>query len=306
MTVTRRLLVTGGNGLLGTKLLELLTPRADLAVHSSSRGACSNASAGRFDYYELDVTQPAQIQRVLDAVQPEVVIHTAAMTDVDGCERQPERCWSANAAATESLARACGRREVRLVHLSTEYVFDGRSGPYSEDDPVRPISQYGKSKLAGETAVREQCRSWAVARTTVVYGQAVGRRKNFVVWLLEELAAGRSVRIVSDQVGSPTYADNLAQMVAAIALSRETGIFHTVGASVIDRFAFSRLAADVFGLPADLIRPIATSELNQPAPRPLQGGLKVDKFCRTFPWVPVLSAREGLEALKEQMSRRDA
>lgn len=301
MAARRRVLVTGGNGLLGSRLLRLLLARPELEVASTSRGPCANAELGPFEYFPLDVADPASVEAVIDAARPDVVIHTAAMTDVDGCERDPLTCWRVNAEGTERLARACGRRNARLVHLSTEYVFDGLSGPYGEDDPVNPLSQYGRSKLAGELAAREHCRSWAVARTTVLYGADGGRRRNFVLWLLGELRAGRAVRVVNDQVGSPTLADNLAEMVAALALSDERGVFHTAGASVMDRYSFACLAAEVFELPKDLVRPVSTAELCQDAPRPLKGGLRVDKFRRTFPHVQVLEARQGLQRLRAQL-----
>ena len=293
-------LVTGGNGLLGSKLIAYLLGQ-DIAVVSASRGPCTNATLGGFHYLELDVTDAAGVERALDTVQPSVVIHAAAMTDVDGCEREPAACWRVNAEATAHLARACGRRDIRLVFLSTEYVFDGLDGPYTERDLPRPISVYGRSKLAGEEAVQRHCRSWAIARTTVVYGYARGARSNFVLWLLEQLASGRPVRVVADQVGSPTLADNLAEMVAALALSDLTGIFNTAGASIIDRAAFACLAAQVFALPAALIQRVTTAELGQLAPRPLRAGLAMDKFRQTFPDVPVLTARQGLEALRQQM-----
>jgi dTDP-4-dehydrorhamnose reductase len=295
------LLITGGNGLLGTKLLELCLRRGGDRPVSISRQPCSNRFLGEFEFHQVDVADEVAVGELFARVQPRRVVHTAAMTDVDGCERQPEAAWQANVVGAQSVAAACRAVGAHLVHLSTEYVFDGKNGPYTEDDPPHPISVYGRSKLASEAAVRERCREATVARTTVLYGYAPNVRPNFVTWLVGELRAGRSVRVVDDQIGSPTLADNLAEMCLALALGRAPGVYHTVGADRIDRFAFARLAAGVFELDASRIQPVSTASLAQAAPRPLRAGLLMDKFGRHFPDVPVLGAREGLEVLRGQL-----
>lgn len=297
-----RLLITGGNGLLGTKLIALCLRSGAAEPVSVSRQPCANAYLGRFTFHQLDITDPAATRALLEQVRPRWVIHTAAMTDVDGCERQPEAAWRANLEGARSVAAACRAVEAHLVHLSTEYVFDGRDGPYDEEAPVNPLSVYGRTKLASELAVRELCPWAAIARTTVLYGYAPNTRPNFVTWLLARLRRGEPVRVVDDQVGSPTLADNLAEMCLALALARARGIYHTVGADRLDRYRFARLAAEVFALDPALIQPISTAELRQPAPRPLRAGLLVDKFRREFPGVRVLGAREGLETLRAQLA----
>src|SRR5439155_540902 len=228
---------------------------------SASRQPCSNGFLGAFDFFPVDVADAPATKELLERVRPRRVIHTAAMTDVDGCERAPEAAWRANVDGAESVARACRAVGAHLVHLSTEYVFDGRAGPYSEDDPTNPISVYGRTKLESEMIVRELCPSAAIARTTVLYGYASNARPNFVTWLIGQLRAGRAVRVVDDQIGSPTLADNLAEMCLALALGRAGGVYHTVGADRIDRFSFARLVAEVFRLDAGLIGPVATTSL---------------------------------------------
>jgi dTDP-4-dehydrorhamnose reductase len=223
------------------------------------------------------------------------------MTDVDGCERDPAGAWQANVVAAEAVARGCRDSGSHLVHLSTEYVFDGRCGPYGEEDPVHPLSVYGRTKLESELVVRQLCPQALIARTTVLYGQAPSVRPNFVTWLLSELQDGRVVRVVDDQIGSPTLADNLAEMCYALACRRATGVYNTVGADCLDRHAFARLVAEVFGLDPALLQPVSTASLHQAAPRPLRAGLRMDKLRRDFPDVPVLGARAGLEALRRQL-----
>ena len=296
-----RVLVTGSNGLLGTKLLERLIADPAAEPLGASRGERANAYLGDIPFWQLDVTDAAAVERVLDAARPDAVVHTAALTDVDGCERQRDLAEAINRDGAANVARACAARGVRLVHLSTEYVFDGAAGPYREDDRTNPLGWYATTKHAGEQAVIASGGSWAVARTTIIYGYAPHVRANFVLWLLGRLRAGERANIVDDQVGSPTFADNLAEMTLALAASDRVGIFNTVGADVMSRYAFARVVAETFGLDPDLLDPISTASLNQLAPRPLRAGLLMDRFRAAFPTVPVLSAAEGLAALRDQL-----
>lgn len=295
------ILITGGNGLLGTKLIEQALARPDPRPMSVSRQPCSNAFLGAFAFCQVDVADEPAVRGLLERARPRFVIHTAAMTDVDGCERQPEAAWRGNVVGAEVVAGACRAVGAHLVHLSTEYVFDGRAGPYGEDDPTNPISVYGRTKLASEVAVRERCPEAAIARTTVLYGHTPNVRPNFVTWLVKQLQAGETVRVVDDQVGSPTLADNLAEMCLTLALGEASGVYHTVGADRLDRYTFARLAAEVFELDPALITPVKTASLNQAAPRPLRAGLRMEKFRGAFPEVAVYGAREGLERLRRQV-----
>ncbi len=300
-----RVLVTGSNGLLGSKLLAAMRARPDLTPLGASRDPSPAASLADVPYYRLDIIDNASVTRVFDEARPDVVIHAAAMTDVDGCERNPDEAWVVNVEGTRHVVEACNRFGARIVHLSSEYVFDGRAGPYAETDPPNPLSVYGRSKLASEEAVAGARVGWAVARTTVVFGYSPSARRNFVLWLLDRLADREPVRIVADQVGSPTLADSLAEMVLALATRAGHGIYHTVGASRLSRYDFSRLVAEVFGHDPDLVQPIDTPSLKQPAPRPLRAGLSVDRFRREFPDVPVLDARTALLWLQAQLGAAD-
>jgi len=237
---------------------------------------------------------------VLDEARPDAVIHAGAFTNVDAAERDRDLALSINAVGTAYLADACAVRGIRLVYVSTEYVFDGTAGPYRETDPVSPQGWYAKTKEAGEQGVVTADGNWAIGRTTVVYGYAPHVRANFVLWLVGKLKAGERVTIVDDQIGSPTLAENLAQMALALAGSQETGIFNTAGADVLSRLAFSRQIAETFGLDAGLIDPITTAELGQAAPRPLRAGLLMEKFQTTFPAVPVVAPADGLLIVKRQ------
>ncbi|HEX2924617.1 MAG TPA: dTDP-4-dehydrorhamnose reductase [Chloroflexota bacterium] len=298
-----RVLITGGNGLLGTKTIELMLAQGRHPLSVSLEPEVLNRFLGEFPYYPLDITDAAAVRELVGKLKPDAVIHTAAFTAVDACESQRELSRRVNVDGTANVAAACREAGIRLAHVSTEYVFDGKAGPYREEDEPHPISHYGLTKLESEKAVRENCSDWVIGRTTVLFGRAPNVRPSFVAWLVDKLEKREPVRIVDDQIGSPTLADNLAQMLLALLDSDRTGIYNTVGDSIIDRHAFSVVAADIFGLDPTLIQRIKTSELNQPAPRPLKAGLVMEKFKRDFPGVPVLTARQSLELLKSQMGR---
>jgi dTDP-4-dehydrorhamnose reductase len=298
-----RVLITGSNGLLGTKLLELLLAEPGVQPLAASRHRCSNRYLGPFPFWQADLAESTEVKRLFAEARPDVVLHTAAMTDVDGCEREPDLAWRQNVDATSNVARAAADGGARMVHLSTEYVFDGTSGPYRENEPVRPIGFYGRTKLVSEQVVLDLLPNSAVARTTIVFGHAPNVRPNFVTWLLTRLQSGEQCRVVCDQIGSPTLADSLARMVWSLGCTPSVGgVFNTVGDTVVSRYDFARLAASVFELNPDLVVPIETASLGQTSPRPLQAGLRMEKFRALFPEVPVLSAEEALLNLRAQMA----
>jgi len=296
-----RILVTGSNGLLGTKLLQRLLADPGHQPLGADHTDRSNGYLGEAPFWRLDVADAANVEQVIGEARPDAVIHAAAFTNVDACERERDLAQAINTDGAANVARACAAHTVRLVHLSTEYVFDGQAGPYRETDPVHPLGWYAQTKEAGERAVVAAGGNWAIARTTIIYGYAAHRRPDFVRWLIGHLSSGKRAPIVHDQIGSPTLADNLAQMVLALATSDVGGIFNTVGADVLSRLAFAHQIADTFALDASLIDPITTAQLGQPAPRPLKAGLLMDHFRASFPDVPVLSVAEGLAILKTQL-----
>lgn len=294
-------MVTGSNGLLGTKLLERLVMGGTDEPLAASQGEHQNIALGDFPFWRLDVTDGPAVERVLDEAKPDAVVHTAAYTEVDRAEENRDLAERVNTGGAANVAQACAARGIRLVHLSTEYVFDGTSGPYTEQDPVDPLGWYAKTKEAGERAVIAAGGNWAIGRTTIIFGYAPHVRNNFVLWLLRELRAGRPVRIIHDQIGSPTLAENLAEMTLALAHSDVTGIFNTAGADVISRLEMSRQIAETFGLDASLMTPVSTAEFGAKAPRPLKAGLVMDHFRETFPDVRVLTTSEGLAVVKRQL-----
>jgi dTDP-4-dehydrorhamnose reductase len=231
----------------------------------------------------LDKADPASIREALGRLRPEAIVDTGALHHVDYCETHPEEADGVNGTGTAHVAAEAARLGARLLFVSTDYVFDGTVGrPYRESDPVSPINVYGATKVAGERATLAASERNLVVRSSVIVSwvpadvrAATGSGKgiNFATWALEELRAGRPLRIVDDQIGSPTLADDLAAAIVRLLERGATGTYHAAGATPIDRFAFTRRLARRFGLEEDLVRPIRTSELRQAARRPHDSSL---------------------------------
>lgn len=294
----KTLAVTGGNGLLGLKVLEAAASRFRTVSLDLQEGPAAGSSAEA--YARCDVTSAEQVAAVLERARPYAVIHTAAFTDVDGCETRREESLAVNAGGARHVAAACRRLGARMAHISTDYVFDGTAGPYTETDEPNPISHYGRTKLEGERAVREELPDAVIARTMVLFGFAPGSRDNFVTWLVRKLSAGEPVSIVTDQFGHPTLADDLARAVLLLVESGASGLYHTAGSEWLNRFDFAVRTASVFGLDASLIRPTTSDAFRQPAPRPLRSGLDSGKLKAEFGFT-LSSAEEALKTLRGQM-----
>lgn len=272
-----RILITGANGLVGQALIRRLTAWPGADVLATGRQPDARVSVFSGGYVPLDVLDADAIERVMQDFAPSVVVHAAAISQVEACEADKEACWTLNVDATATLATACHRHGARMVLLSTDFVFDGRSGPYAEDDRPFPLNAYGRSKLAAENALRlSRLTDWAVARTTLVYDLAEGdTRLNLVTWLLRELEAERPVRVASDQTRTATYAPDLADGIARLIRHQRAGTYHLAGRESLSILEIAHIVADVFDLDPSLIHPATTAELHPGAPRPLDGGLLI-------------------------------
>jgi dTDP-4-dehydrorhamnose reductase len=298
----KKILVVGSNGLLGQKMAELLLRGSPHQVILSSIEPFPAVHLQSAPYHQLDVTVRKDVRQLFAGTHPDAVINCAAMTNVDLCETERETAWKINATAVEHLAEAARVHGSTLLHVSTDYVFDGQNGPYVEDDRPNPLSYYGKSKLAAENTLRTAGVPHVIARTIVLYGYAQGAKPNFVLWLIQSLEQGKAVRIVDDQIGNPTFVDDLAYgLLRALELGK-TGVYHLAGREIVNRYDFALHVAKVFGLDASLIHPIKTAMLDQPAPRPLHSGLITLKAETELGFRP-LAIDESLLVLKNQLYR---
>ncbi len=292
-----RILITGSNGLLGQNLGLLAPAGVELmGIDLQERGE----EPGLSRFRRLDLGERKHVLACVEEFAPDWILNAAAFTNVNGAESARELCWRANVTAVENLAVACRKQGCRLVHLSTDYIFDGNHGPYREDDLPNPIGYYGKSKLASENILRGAEIPYTVVRTMVLYGHARQVKPDFVSWLIGSLRQGKPVRIVTDQYGNTTLAAELAQGIWRIVERQVAGFFHIAGTEIIDRYSFALKVAEVFNLEAGLITPITTAELNQEAPRPMRSGLVVEKAIKELE-LELSDAAGGLRKLKQQL-----
>ncbi len=300
-----RIAITGGNGVLGTKLVELLLADQGNQILSLSNVAQKTESRAGFATVWADIRDGQNVIEVMRKFEPEMIIHTAAYTNVDGAETERELCRSVNVDGTTNLASAAAQIGAKLVYLSTDYVFDGMAGPYDEEAEPHPLGWYGATKLMGESAVQATCDDFLICRTTTLYGCARGVRQTFVPWLLAQLQTGKPVSIVADQWSNPTLADDLAMMIRALLTKSATGLFNTMGQDYVSRYDFALQVADFFGLDKSLISRVSTVSLQQAAVRPLLGGGKIDKLVEVTGYHP-MTVREQLMAIKQQLENGQA
>lgn len=297
-----RIAITGANGLLGGAAVALASVRHE--VLALGRGPC-RLPPGPFEWADADLGDGRSVERALVAFRAEAVLHAGAFTDVDGCERDPELAWRVNVGGTEQVARACRALSARLVAVSTDYVFDGARGGYSEDDVPNPRGAYARTKRCGEEAALLLATDAAVARVAVVYSGRPGAKSTFATQIVEKLSRGEPVKAFSDQVVSPTLAENAAEMTLELLLEHPyRGVLHTAGATPLTRVELAERVRDRFGLAGEIV-PVRTADVKLLAPRPLRNGLRVDRAAAMLRAKP-LAIAEALERFAEQWSRRGA
>jgi len=279
-----RILVTGANGLLGQSLLYVAQGRHELLA--TGRGPARGNHFG-FPYAELDTTRPEDFERVLTEFRPDVVIHSAAMTQVDDCEKDPDTCQKLNVDATRHCAEACARHGVHLIFISTDFIFDGKEGPYSEDALPAPLSVYGWSKLHAEEAVKASGARYTIARTVLVIGYVPGlSRSNIILWARGALQRRERIRVVDDQVRSPTWSVDLAEGCLRIAECGAEGIYHLSGPDTMSILELVKQVAVHAQLDASLIDVVSSESLGQPAKRPPVTGFDISKARKDLGFNP--------------------
>ncbi len=280
-------LVIGGNGNLGRHLLT----RLPSAISTSRDGRSGE---------RLDIRNREQVLEVVGRTQPRCVINTAAMTSVDGCERDEGAAHAIHVEGTANLVHACEQTGSRLIHMSTNYVFDGDSGPYGEDDAPNPLSVYGRTKLESEGLVTGADCAGLVVRTAVFYGPEFDK-PNFVTWALRELLLNHEVRIVTDEWANPTHVPELSEAIISLAGSPDTsGVIHAAGNDFLSRYDMIKTLIEVFDLDSSLVHAVRSEELGQAAKRPSRAGLKTARIHSIVDGV-FRSYRENLVSLKDYL-----
>ena len=284
-----RVLVVGVSGFLGGYLAESLR-----AFRWAVTGTYH--SQPRPDGVKLDIRRPAELDRLCSEYSPDVVCLCAAEPNVDYCEQHPAETAAVNVEGTRNTALAASRIGARVVFFSSDYVFDGTSGPYQEPDPVAPLSEYGRQKVRSERLLQELVPDCLILRVTVLYGWE-SQGKNFFEHLLRTVSRGQTLRVPNDQIGSPTLVNNLAEIAAQLVTQGARGLYHIAGPDRMDRYSFALQVANVFELDASKIVGVPTSELKQAARRPLCAGIRADRVRKEIS-VKLVGVSEGLQWLK--------
>lgn len=298
-----KILLTGSNGLLGQKLVELIVSEKKHELIATARGENRLPNKDHYQYTSLDITDEAAVNEIIGREKPNAIIHTAAMTNVDQCETEKEDCWKLNVEAVRYLIKASETNNCFLVHLSTDFIFDGEAGPYTEEDKPNPISYYGESKLAAEKLLIDSNIKWAIARTVLVYGIAHDMsRSNIILWVKKSLEDSKGINVVDDQWRSPTLAEDLAKGCLLIAEKEATGIYNISGKNLMTPYEMAIQTADYFKLDKSFITKTDGSKFTQTAKRPPKTGFILDKAIKNLGYNPH-SFEEGIAILAQQIEK---
>lgn len=297
----KTILITGANGLLGQKLVELLVQESTVDLIATAKGENRLPNSAGYRYVSLDITNSGEVNTVFDTYQPHVVIHTAAMTNVDTCETDQTGCELLNVTAVAYLIKACQKHDTFLCHLSTDFIFDGADGPYTEEAIPNPISVYGASKLRAEKLLEASSIRWAIARTVLVFGIVSDMsRTNIILWVKKSLEEGKQINVVTDQFRTPTLAEDLAMGCWLIAQKEAQGTFNISGSDFLTPYEMAIKTANFYGLPVELIQQADSSTFSQPAKRPPRTGFILDKARRELGYQP-RTFDEGIALMSKQI-----
>ena len=295
-----KILITGSNGLLGQHLVKMLIETTADEVVATGRGDCRLPfkATALFNYYPLDITDGVAVQTFMKLHKPTVVVHAAAMTQPDPCELDPIGCWEVNVTATRFLIDAAEETKAFFIFISTDFVFDGLNGPYTETDTPSPVNYYGSSKLAAEKSVMESSLlQWAIVRTVLVYGNIlVGNRSNVISWVKENLEKEKPIKVVGDQWRTPTYVEDLAKGIILVIQKKATGIYHISGEEGLSPYEMAVATADYLHLDKSLMTKVDSSIFTQPARRPLRTGFIIEKAKKMLGYQPLIF-KDALEKM---------
>jgi len=288
----KKVFIIGAGGLIGGAM-----QRACSGKGYAVFGADNDVQGNDFEF--LDITQKDTVAKALQKIQPDILVLTAALSHVDYCEEFPAESGKVNIQGLQNVLDAMNKERTQLVFFSSDYIFDGLSGPYSENDKPNPLCVYGKHKLMAEELIQNRLGNYLIVRTTWAYGPEQ-KGKNFVLSLLKKLENGEKVKVPLDQIGSPTYSENLAEVLEELMREEKKGMYNIAGPELVDRYSFAREICNVFGFPESMLVPVPTRELGQKAKRPLRGGLKIDKVKNEIS-TRLLNYKEGLILMKKHI-----
>jgi dTDP-4-dehydrorhamnose reductase len=303
-----KILITGANGLVGQKILEQLLDRQDFEVWATGLGAARLPSLwdSKYTWISMDMRDATQVQTVMDHVIPDFVFHTAAMTLPDQCELNQQACWEVNVEAVKHLLEACRKTDCHLIHLSTDFIFDGEDGPYTEDAIPNPVNFYGKSKAAAEDLIKVSGVRHSIIRTVLVFGLGHDlSRSNIILWVKSSLEKNKRIRVVNDQWRTPTLVEDLAKGCIAVMDKRAEGIYNLAGKDLLTPYMMALQVAEYFELDRSLIEEVSAATFVEPARRPLRTGLIIARAQSLLNYDPK-SFMEGVGILAKQLKLADS
>jgi len=295
----KKILITGSNGLLGQSLLDLFINDDVYEVVAVARGGNRYPITEGYTYIDCDVTDFKKLQTILLQEKPVAIINTAAMTQVDACEDEKEKCDLLNVTLVAELAAIAKQIKAQVVHISTDFIFDGKQGYYKETDTPSPLSYYGLSKLKSEQVLEKSSIDYTILRTILVYGKVHDMsRNNIVLWVRKMLTEKKEITIVNDQFRMPTYVKDLA-LACKLAIDKKAhGIFNVSSNTLLSIYEIAKQVAEVFNLEASYIKPISTETLNQKALRPCKTGFNLEKTTKEL-GLETRSFKEDLQRFKQ-------
>lgn len=297
-----KILIVGASSKTALTTIGILSSQTDWEIHAISSKAISVDKSVK--HYQCSALEFKSIRDISNSIKPDIIINFVAQTNVDECEVDRMLAYELNVKVVENLIRAAKISQSKIIQLSTDYVYDGKNGPYSENDLPSPINYYGKTKLAAENACIVSNLPYSIIRTNIVYGVADGLKKDFIEWVLENCNAGKNINVVSDQYGNPTLADDIAVAIMKIISKKRTGVYHIGGKDYVSRYEFAVKIAEHFHVDSSLINKIETSDLNQKANRPMKGGLLTLK-AETDLGIKLAGIESGLQTYRHQKAQKE-
>ncbi len=291
-----KILITGSNGMLGNRCVSILSQNNDVIATDIDENSIN--PTGNITYFQMDITDKDLTDKIISEQSPDYILNCAAYTDVDGSEDNKELAWNINVNGVRNIIIPAKKIGCHIVHISTDYVFDGCKGPYKEDDSTKPINYYGETKLAAEKELVRAGIKWTIIRTNVIYGSSFNQKASFVSWAVSKLKKHETINIVIDQYGNPTWVDGLVMALEKIIEKNIIGLYHYAGKDYLNRFEFALHIADIFSLDHRYINKISTRALGQKAKRPFKAGLKTDKIVKEL-GVKIFGIIETLQYIKK-------
>ena len=300
----KRIIITGSNGLLGQKLIKLLVKNNAYNIYGVSKGKNRLNDKRGYTFINLDITDHNALSEFIEKINPCFIIHTAAMTNVDTCELHKKECDIINVDAVRTLVESCKKNDIHLIHLSTDFIFDGKKGFYKEDDIPNPVNYYGLSKLRSERIIIDSNIKHTIIRTILVYGLTDDNKNNIVLWIKNSIENKQQINLVTDQLRMPTLVDDLAQACIYALKNNIEGIYNVSSNQLISIYELAVEVAKAFDLDKSFINPIPTSSLDQPAKRPPITGFDLTRSINELK-LPSFSFSERLQVFKNQLESLD-